>query len=155
MSNTLPSVEVLRKILKLVERKYELNAEILHLENEISMLNPWKSEQKDARALARKKRTPKTSKPKTTRSKSVPVTRGATRRNLKHQILEVLKEAGDEGMKVGDVAARLQSKKVNINAWFSGTGKKEPRVKKIAPARYVYQPPSNNGSEVEGEKSRG
>ena len=54
---------------------------------------------------------------------------------LKEKILALLEDAGSEGLKVKDIADKLNSKPGNISVWFSTTGKK--LVTKVEPGRYA------------------
>lgn len=56
---------------------------------------------------------------------------------LKERVLALLEEAGDEGIRVKDLAAKLSAKPGNIAVWFSTTGKK--LVTKVAPGRYAVK----------------
>ena len=63
--------------------------------------------------------------------------RGTKPGGLKERILALLEAAGDEGVRVKDIAAKLASKPGNIAVWFSTTGKKI--TKKIEPGRYAVK----------------
>ncbi len=54
---------------------------------------------------------------------------------LKTRILDLLEAAGDEGLRVKDIAAKLGRNAANISVWFSTTGKKI--TKKIEPGRFA------------------
>lgn len=56
---------------------------------------------------------------------------------LKEKILALLEAAGDEGLRVKDIAAKLDSKPANISVWFSTTGKK--LATKVEPGRYAIK----------------
>lgn len=62
--------------------------------------------------------------------------RGAKRGQLTAQILTALKDAGNGGTTVADLATKLGAKYKNIYIWFATTGKKNPSVKKLGPAKY-------------------
>lgn len=59
---------------------------------------------------------------------------------LKQEILTNLIQAGEEGMSVRELSAKLNTRSQNIHVWFSSTGKKVPGLKKIGEGRYSYQP---------------
>ena len=54
---------------------------------------------------------------------------------LKDRILALLEAAGDKGIRVKDIAAKLGSKAANISVWFSTTGK--DITTKLAPGLYA------------------
>lgn len=71
----------------------------------------------------------------------VPVAKGKAQRGPKRgyltaQILDALKAAGTGGITVADLSTKLGAKYKNIYIWFATTGKKNPAVKKLGPARY-------------------
>ena len=56
---------------------------------------------------------------------------------LKEKILALLDAAGDEGLRVKDIAVKLGSKPANISVWFSTTGK--DITTKVEPGRYAVK----------------
>jgi hypothetical protein len=73
----------------------------------------------------------KTAPAKPAKKKSKPVKSGG----LKARILALLEAAGDEGLKVREIADKLGSKPGNIAVWFSTTGKNI--TTKLAPGRFA------------------
>ena len=66
--------------------------------------------------------------------------KGGTKRGaLSASILEHLQAAGANGIKIADLAERLGAKYKNVYIWFATTGKKNPNVKRIAPATYLLK----------------
>ena len=63
--------------------------------------------------------------------------RGGKSGGLKERILALLEAAGDQGLRVKDIAAKLNSKPGNISVWFSTTGKNH--TTKIEPGRYAVK----------------
>jgi len=63
---------------------------------------------------------------------------------LKEKILALLEAAGGEGLRVKDIAAKLDSKPANISVWFSTTGKK--LVTKVEPGRYAVKGTAKSAS---------
>jgi hypothetical protein len=51
-------------------------------------------------------------------------------------VLSELEKAGAKGASVRDIASRIGANYRNIYIWFATTGKKNPKIKKIAPAQY-------------------
>lgn len=62
--------------------------------------------------------------------------KGSKRGQLSARILDLLKEAGDKGISVSDLAAKLGIQYRNTYVWFATTGKKNPAIKKVGPATY-------------------
>jgi len=61
------------------------------------------------------------------------------RGELKAQILDALKSAGEAGITIKDLAAKLNANYKNVYIWFVTTGKKIAGVKKVGPARYKLE----------------
>ncbi len=62
--------------------------------------------------------------------------KGVKRGALSASIMEHLKAAGAEGIKIADLADKLGAKYKNVYIWFATTGKKNADIKRIAPATY-------------------
>jgi hypothetical protein len=60
------------------------------------------------------------------------VKRGA----LSENVLAVLGEAGASGISIKDLSDKVGSNYRNVAVWFATTGKKNPKIKKVAPATY-------------------
>jgi hypothetical protein len=56
---------------------------------------------------------------------------------LKERILALLEEAGSRGLRVKEIAEKLNAKSGNISVWFSTTGKK--LATKVQPGRYAIK----------------
>jgi hypothetical protein len=61
--------------------------------------------------------------------------KGAKSGGLKSRVLALLEAAGDEGLKVKDIASKLGTKATSVSVWFSTTGK--GITTKVAPGRYA------------------
>ena len=72
-------------------------------------------------------------KPASKAPKSKPVKSGG----LKERILSLLAAAGDQGLRVRDIATKLNAKPGNIAVWFSTTGKEI--TTKVEPGRYALK----------------
>lgn len=55
---------------------------------------------------------------------------------LKERILGALADAGDEGMRVRDLAVAIGSKQATLHSWFQFARKSVPAVRKVGPGRY-------------------
>jgi transposase-like protein len=58
------------------------------------------------------------------------------RGELKEAILDTLSKAGAAGITVKDIAEKVGVPYKNVFIWFATTGKKNPKVKKVAPATF-------------------
>ena len=61
------------------------------------------------------------------------------RGELKKQIINALKSAGDGGITIKALAAKLNANYKNLYIWFVTTGKRIAEVKKVGPAQYKWQ----------------
>ncbi|HEV7401450.1 MAG TPA: hypothetical protein VGO11_00930 [Chthoniobacteraceae bacterium] len=61
---------------------------------------------------------------------------GTRRGALSEKVLGELKRAGAKGISVRDIATRIGANYRNIYIWFATTGKKNVKIKKVAPAVY-------------------
>ncbi len=57
---------------------------------------------------------------------------------LKQRIIRRLKAAGNSGVTVKDLAAKLGTGYSNISVWFHTTAKKVKEIKKVAPGRFAW-----------------
>ena len=138
MSITHITSHSIRRLLTLTEKKEEFLKGLEEIENEISKtlkgaatsaveaaeaVTPFKPVRKSKKGKARKA---KSGKSKATKSGG-----------LKERILALLHAAGDQGLKVKEIAEKLANKPGNIAVWFSTTGKK--LVSKVEPGRYAIK----------------
>lgn len=77
---------------------------------------------------------PATQKTKTSRAKGK--RKGTKRGGLSDTILSSLKAAGNKGLTIKELSEKTGAKYRNISVWFVTTGKKYPKLKKLAPAHY-------------------
>lgn len=61
---------------------------------------------------------------------------GRVRGQLAEKITATLKAAGSSGITIKDLCDKLKLPYRNVQVWFATTGKKNPAIKKIAPATY-------------------
>jgi hypothetical protein len=61
---------------------------------------------------------------------------------LKARILAALKAAGEKGVAVKDLSAKLGVKNQNVHVWFSSTGKKVGTIQRVGAGRYRLKPGS-------------
>ncbi len=65
------------------------------------------------------------------------------RAELKNPLLATLKEAGSTGLSVKELAVKLGTTRMRVNAWFHATGKKTPGVSRIQPEHWAYVEPES------------
>lgn len=119
MANTTLTVESLKQLMKLTQRKEQLLKEIEKVEDLIKGALGGKAPR------GRKAAAPKAAgKP-----------RGRKRRgSLGKKILAALEAAGAKGVKVADLAKQIGAKGPNLHVWFATTGKKH--TKKVGRGHY-------------------
>jgi len=72
---------------------------------------------------------------------------------LKSRILALLEAAGDEGLRVKDIASKLGTKATSVSVWFSTTGK--GITTKIEPGRFAKKAGAKPVAAVAEEKAGG
>ena len=117
----------LRRLLSLTDQKEQLIKAVANIESEIA--NTLKGAATTV-VEAAEAATPFKPARKAAKSKG-----GKSSGGLKDRILALLETAGDEGLRVKDIAERLGKKAGNIAVWFSTTGK--DITKKVQPGRYA------------------
>jgi predicted transcriptional regulator of viral defense system len=65
---------------------------------------------------------------------------GGRRGALKARILAALRTAGDKGVAVKELSAKLGVKNQNVHVWFSSTGKKLGTIQRVGAGRYRLKP---------------
>ncbi|MFZ4775151.1 MAG: hypothetical protein ACOYM3_07305 [Terrimicrobiaceae bacterium] len=119
----------LRRLLSLTEKKEQLIKGIQDVENEIA-----RTISGAATSVVKAVESVTPSKPKSKRSRKSKA-KSAKTGGLKERILALLDAAGDQGLRVKEIAEKLGSKSGNISVWFSTTGKK--LATKVEPGRYA------------------
>lgn len=112
-------IDALEKMIPLLKEKEKLEKRLSELDEQLGSLQGSAKPETTAKH-------PTTKKGK--RSK---------RRDLKTEIPELLKKAGKEGLKVGDIAKTLSLPANNIYTWFYTTGRKEKKIKQVN-KRYIW-----------------
>lgn len=62
--------------------------------------------------------------------------RSVRRGGLSEQVVAELQQAGPRGVSVREIAEAIGTHPRNIYVWFATSGKKNTRIKKLAPAQY-------------------
>jgi DNA-binding MarR family transcriptional regulator len=119
----------LRRLLSLTDKKEQLINAVADIESEIAktLKGAATTVVEAAEAVTPFKPARKAKKAKGTKSSG----------GLKERILALLEAAGDEGLRVKDIAEKLGSKAGNISVWFSTTGK--DITTKVQPGRYAVK----------------
>ena len=73
-------------------------------------------------------------------AKSSEAQAGGRRGALKARILAALRTAGDKGVAVKELSAKLGVKNQNVHVWFSSTGKKLGTIQRVGAGRYRLKP---------------
>lgn len=122
------SVDTLRELLKLTEEKERIAIEIANI---------------DAKIVNIVSGTPRPATPKPARlekiAKPAKQVRKEKRANLSGGILDALKQAGEAGVTISEIAKKSGLKPQSINVWINTTGKKYPEVKRVGRGCYSWQ----------------
>jgi DNA invertase Pin-like site-specific DNA recombinase len=120
MSLTSLSSADFKRIIKLLEVKEKLQAQLAKVDQELTRISGEPAGKKG-----------KTGTPKPVRKQP--------RGQVKRAIVELLKAGGREGVTVKEVAARLGVSAGRVYTWFYSTGKNVSQIKKIGEARYRWE----------------
>lgn len=148
----------LRRLLSLTDKKEQLIRAVSDIENEIAktLKGAATSAVEVAEAVTPFKPAKKAAK-KAGKAKSG---------GLKSRILALLEAAGDEGIRVKDIAAKLGTKASSVSVWFSTTGKgittklepgrfaKKGTAKPAAPAKEPSSKPAKKARRAAAAKPR-
>lgn len=131
-------VSRLKEMISLEEKRVALLGELDAVQQQLAALHGSVLESRvtinipEVKTSASTKREVKSSARARTEKKPAGTRRGA----LSEKILAALTAAGKEGSTFQDLAQETGSHYRNIAIWFSTTGKKNPAIKKVAPARF-------------------
>jgi DNA-binding NarL/FixJ family response regulator len=136
------NTSILESLIKLTKKRDILLDELKKLEAAItSVTSGGKSEPATARRRRRSTGRRRSAAPaaeiKTAKdSEAQTGRRGA----LKARILAALRTAGDKGVAVKELSAKLGVKNQNVHVWFSSTGKKLGTIQRVGAGRYRLKP---------------
>jgi hypothetical protein len=138
--STLTSKELAR-IQKLIERKEALTGQIAEINSELESMDgsgsasPAPASAPTKTPASRKQAKVKLSVGRPRKAKAGKAGHG----QLKERVTAELMSAGDEGLKVKDLAAKLGAKYSNVSAFFQTTGKKMKEIKKLGRGQYAWK----------------
>ena len=118
----------LKQVVTLVEQKETLLAQVAKLDAELTSIESGYTTAPAAPAKGKPGRKP--GRP----AKAKTGGRGA----MKAAITELLQGAGESGLTVQDIAAKLKAKPGNVHVWFGSTGKAIKEIKKLGPGKYAW-----------------
>ncbi len=130
----------LESLIKLTRKRDSLLDEVKKLEAQMTGLYSGEK----AELGGRRRRSPgrRRSAGSTTEAKTKGAESQASGRRgaLKARILAALRAAGDKGVGVRELSAKLGVKNQNVHVWFSSTGKKIAAIQRVAAGRYRLRP---------------
>lgn len=135
------NTSILESLIKLTKKRDILLDELKKLEAAItSVTSGGKSEPatvRRRRSTGRRRAAAPAAEIKTAKdSEAQTGRRGA----LKARILAALRAAGDKGVAVKELSAKLGVKNQNVHVWFSSTGKKLGTIQRVGAGRYRLKP---------------
>ncbi len=134
---SLTSADV-KKLIGLLEQKESLQAQVAKIDAELARIDSAEPAAPTIPAKAmpgRKPGRPAKAKPAGARPAKM---KRAARGSVKTAILEVLKGAGESGIAVKDIAAKLGASYNHVFAWFYKTGSKIKEIRKAGPGKYRW-----------------
>jgi hypothetical protein len=131
MSSSHQRIEALRRLMQLEERRSVLQDEVHQLSADIDTL------QTDLFTPSRTPRSRRRTTPLSSHTAGTLPPRRMARGELRAQILESLRAAGDKGVLVRELASLLRIKPVNIHSWFHSAARRYPgHILKTGAGRY-------------------
>ena len=132
------NTSILESLIKLTKKRDVLLDELKKLD--MAIASAYSGRKSEAGAVRRRKgkgRKRSAAAPAAARA-AVPASgrRGA----LKARILAALRTAGDKGVAVKELSAKLGVKNQNVHVWFSSTGKKLGKIQRVGEGRYRLKP---------------
>ncbi len=155
MDITKLTAKELNTILRLLNEKEALLSKIASIDKQLSAFQSTGAPIK-SKALKTAKASRKTSSPKSTSGSKAPSDSTEKKKSakkkplpLKKLIVDLLQNAGHEGLHVKDIAKKLNLPNNNIFSWFYTTGKKFNNIKRIAEGRFAWHHDVSTPSTVE------
>lgn len=141
MNSDTPTVDQLRAMLALHEERAKVQHQLNAIDEKLATLQSRIFGGKATRGVGRPAGERAASKAETSaaRAPENPTQEGtvkAPRNQFKGRITEALSAAGEHGASLKELAETLRTHYRNVAVWFATTGKKNPRIQKIGPARY-------------------
>lgn len=125
-------IDALRRLMQLEERRVVLQNEVDQILAEIDSLQ---TQLFSTAAPVRSRRSITSISPNTPKASTA---RRMGRGELRSQILDALRAAGEKGVQVKELASVLRIKAVNIHSWFHSAMRRYPdHIQKAAPGRYI------------------
>ena len=136
------NTSVLESLIKLTKKRDILLDELKKLEAAItSVYSGGKAESGIVRrrtSMGRRRSAGAAAEARTAKSSEAQT--GGRRGALKARILAALRTAGDKGVAVKELSAKLGVKNQNVHVWFSSTGKKLGTIQRVGAGRYRLKP---------------
>jgi DNA-binding NarL/FixJ family response regulator len=134
------TTSTLEALVKLTKRRDGIMGELKRIEAAIgSIYSGRKSEPSTSRR--RKGKAPRrTTSAAAKATKAAGAETSGRRGALKARILAALRTAGDKGVAVKELSAKLGVKNQNVHVWFSSTGKKLGTIQRVGAGRYRLKP---------------
>jgi transposase-like protein len=123
MSLTCLTSAQFKTIIKLLEEKEAVQAELSRIDSELAALQGGKVPMPGKAAPGRKAKA---------------AGKRAKRGKMKAAIIGLLQGAGTGGITVQEVAQKLGVKPARVYVWLGATGKKLKEIKKLAPGKYAW-----------------
>jgi hypothetical protein len=130
----------LQQLLKLEERRQELQSQLDELDTEFASVSEGIiAQHPPSQPAAVKDMAPAPAPEAAAQKRPAKITsRREARGSLKERVMTLLASAGGEGISVREIAEALGTKAQNIHSWFNNTGRKNPAIKKVGEARYSF-----------------
>ena len=134
------NTSILESLIKLTKKRDILLSELKKLEAAITSV--YSGGKAESATVRRRKSTGRrrSAAPAPRTAKASEAQTGGRRGALKARILAALRAAGDKGVAVKELSAKLGVKNQNVHVWFSSTGKKLGTIQRVGAGRYRLKP---------------
>lgn len=134
------TTSTLEALVKLTKRRDGILADLKRVEASIASLYSGGKSEPSATRRRKGKGARRTAVVAEARAAKASESAGGRRGALKARILAALKAAGDKGVAVKELSAKLGVKNQNVHVWFSSTGKKLGTIQRVGAGRYRLKP---------------
>ena len=134
------NTSILESLIKLTKKRDILLGELKKLEAAITSVTSGSKPAvtvRRRRSTGRRRSAASAAVTRTAKASEAPAGR---RGALKARILAALRAAGDKGVAVKELSAKLGVKNQNVHVWFSSTGKKLGTIQRVGAGRYRLKP---------------
>ena len=139
MKSNNPRIERLKEMLALEEQRSRLENELAGLSQKLSALKDQLNTESTSTSAPISSPTRSTGKSRGTDASARTAGRSRKSGGLRDKVMAALEAAGNEGVRVKELAEAIGTKPVNIHSWFHSNVPRNPSIKKLSGGHYRLQ----------------